>query len=67
METFATSLGLHLRPGLDTAHAAAILQVYCLPEVYDVLVRQSGWAADDYQVWLLRNLKRELMGDKFIF
>ena len=61
METFALSLEPHLRPGLDTARAAAILQALCLPEVFNELVRHSGWPADAYQAWLSQALKRELL------
>jgi AcrR family transcriptional regulator len=61
METFALSMEPHLPPGLDVTRAAAILQALCLPEVYNQLVRQSGWPADAYQAWLLHALKRELL------
>jgi AcrR family transcriptional regulator len=61
METFAKSLEPHLRSGLDTARAAAILQALCLPEVFNELVRHSGWPAEVYQVWLSKTLKRELL------
>jgi AcrR family transcriptional regulator len=61
METFALSLGPHLRAGLDTARAAAILQALCLPEVFNELVRHTGWSAEAYQAWLTQALKRELL------
>jgi len=61
METFAANLAPHLRPGLDAAGAAAILQALCLAEVFNQLVRQSGWSADAYQAWLAQALKRELL------
>jgi AcrR family transcriptional regulator len=61
LQTFAKSLEPHLRPGLDAAHAAAILQSLCMPEVFDELVRHSGWSVDEYQAWLLQILKRELL------
>jgi AcrR family transcriptional regulator len=63
METFALSLEPHLRPSLDTAHATAILQALCLPEVFNQLVRHSGWPAEVYEAWLLQTLKRELLGE----
>ena len=63
METFAKSLEPHLRPGLDVDHAAAILQALCLPEVFNVLVLQSGWSAEAYQSWLSQTLKHELLED----
>ncbi len=58
METFALSLKQHLRPGMDTARAAAIIQALCLPEVFFQLVQHSGWSAESYQVWLAQILKR---------
>ena len=30
-------------------------------EVYDKLVRYSDWSPDEYQGWLARNLKRQLL------
>jgi len=62
LTNFAKSLEPHLRTGLDLAHAAAILHALCLPQVYDDLVRRSGWTAEEYQDWLLRTLKHELLG-----
>lgn len=61
LQTFAKSLEPHLRPGLDAAHAASILQALCLPEIFDQLVRRSGWSVDEYQVWLTQTLKREML------
>ncbi len=61
MQNFARSLEPSLRQGLDASHAAAVLQALCLPEVFDELVRRSGWTADDYQGWLEKALKRELL------
>ena len=61
LETFALSLAPHLRNGLDPPHAAAILQALCLPEVFNELVRHSGWSAEAYQTWLSQTLKRELL------
>lgn len=61
LETFASGLAPHLRPGLDMTRATAILQALCLPQVFDELVRRSGWTADEYQAWLAQALKRELL------
>jgi len=61
MQNFALSLEPHLRPGLDAAHAASILQALCLPEVFDELVRRSGWTADEYRDWLVQSMKREIL------
>lgn len=62
LTNFANKLEPHLHPGLDTAHAAAILHALCLPEIYDDLVNHSGWSDDEYQDWLLRTLAHELLG-----
>jgi AcrR family transcriptional regulator len=61
LQGFAKNLEQHLPPDLDTAHAAAILQALCMPEVFDELVRRSGWSADEYQVWLAKILKHEML------
>jgi AcrR family transcriptional regulator len=61
MQTFAKSLEPYLRESLDVAHAASILQALCRSEVYDELVRHSGWSVDEYQTWLLEIFKRELL------
>jgi AcrR family transcriptional regulator len=62
LQSFAANLKPHLRSDLDVDHAASILQAMCLPEVFDELVRHSGWSADEYQIWLARTLKREMLG-----
>jgi AcrR family transcriptional regulator len=61
MQNFAKNLAPHLRHGLDAARAADILQALCMPEVFDELVRHSGWTADEYQDWLVQVLKHELL------
>jgi AcrR family transcriptional regulator len=61
LHSFAKSLEAHLREGLDSTHAAAILQALCMPEVFDELVRRSGWSADEYQAWLAKILKYEIL------
>jgi hypothetical protein len=62
LQTFARNLESHLKNGLDAARAAAILQALCMPEVFDELVRHSGWSADEYQAWFGRILRHELLG-----
>jgi AcrR family transcriptional regulator len=64
MQNFAKSLEPDLRAGLDATHAASILQALCLPEVYNELVRHSGWSADEYQSWLLETFMHELIQTK---
>ena len=64
MENFALSLEPYLRPGVDTARAAAILEALCLAEVFNALVRHSGWSTEAYEAWLLQILKRELLKEQ---
>ena len=61
MQAFAEGMVPYLRPGLEVPRATAVIQALCLPEVYDDLVRKSGWTADAYQAWLLQALRRELL------
>jgi len=49
------------RPDLDATCAAAILRALCRPEVYQELVEESGWSPDEYESWLAKTLKRELL------
>jgi len=51
-----------LRPGMDVAQAAAIVDALTLPEVYAELVDVQGWAPDAYEGWLAAALTRELLG-----
>ena len=50
-----------LRPGLDVDRAAAILRALCRAEVYRELVDESGWSPDEYEVWLEKTLKEQLL------
>jgi len=61
LQNFSKSLEPHLRPGLDVGHAASILQALCLPEVFDELVRRSGWTVEEYTKWLAQAMKREIL------
>jgi AcrR family transcriptional regulator len=61
LQSLARDLETHLRPGLDARHAASILQALCLPEVYDELVRRSGWSVEEYQRWLSETLKGSIL------
>ena len=61
LQGFTKSLEPHLRLGLDATHAASILQALCLPEIFDELVRRSGWSADEYQTWLAKTLKDTIL------
>jgi AcrR family transcriptional regulator len=61
LDGFTLSLQSHLRPSLDIPRASAILRSLCLPEVYEELVKRSGWSSTEYQEWLASVLKRELL------
>jgi TetR/AcrR family transcriptional regulator, regulator of autoinduction and epiphytic fitness len=61
LRDFAHSLEAYLRPGLDVSHAATILQVLCMPEVFDELVRRSGWSTDEYEAWLFQTLENAIL------
>ena len=41
-----------LPPGLTRARATDIVWALTAPELFDRLVRQRGWSADDYERWL---------------
>jgi AcrR family transcriptional regulator len=61
LQNFAKNLEPHLQNGLDVGHAASILQALCLPEVFDELVRHSGWSVEEYQNWLVKTIKGQLL------
>lgn len=61
LAAFVSDLMPHLRKDLDETHAAAILYALCMPELYDELVNHDHWSADEYQAWLSKALKSELL------
>lgn len=61
LQNFAKSLEPDLKRGLDANHAATIMQALCLPEVFNELVRHSGWSTEEYQSWLEQAMMRELL------
>lgn len=48
------------RARLDRERAAALLWTYTSRELYQKLVRESGWTPDDYQAWLEQTLRETL-------
>lgn len=50
-----------LRPDLDAGRAAAILRALCRAEVYRELVDESGWTPEEYEAWLAKALKGQLL------
>jgi hypothetical protein len=61
LEAFTHSLEPYLQPGLEFPRAAAILRALCQAEIYEELVKRSGWTPEAYQDWLAAALKRELL------
>ena len=57
----ARSLEAELATGIDTAHAAAILDALTLAEVYSELTDIASWTADKYEAWLGQCLKDQLL------
>jgi AcrR family transcriptional regulator len=57
----ARSLEAQLTSGIDSAHASTILDALTLPEVYAELTDIGGWSADDYEEWLAKCLKGQLL------
>ena len=50
--------------GVDLAHATAVIDALTLPEVYAELTSIQGWSADEFQAWLARCLKNQLLGGR---
>jgi AcrR family transcriptional regulator len=57
----AQSMEGQLAPGIDVAHATAVIDALTLPEVYAEFIDVGGWNADDFEVWLSRCLKTQLL------
>jgi hypothetical protein len=54
------SRGKHPRPGLSAQRAADITWALTGPELYSLLVLQSGWNSATYEQWLIETLHRQL-------
>lgn len=50
-----------LRPGLNERDAADIIHALASPEVYGLLVLDSGWSDDRYETWLTGVLGQQLL------
>jgi AcrR family transcriptional regulator len=46
---------------VDAARATAILDALTVPDVYRELVEINGWTPDDYEAWLARTLRQQLL------
>lgn len=57
IKRLAQSFGSHV----DPAQATAMLDALTLPEVYRELVEIVGWTADEYEAWLAKTLRQQLL------
>lgn len=51
-----------LRSGLTQAKAADVTYAVMSPEVFRILTVERGWDEDEYEVWLARTLRSQLLG-----
>jgi TetR/AcrR family transcriptional regulator, regulator of cefoperazone and chloramphenicol sensitivity len=60
---FAEALerGGHLRSGLDASRATDIMWALASEDPYQRLVVERGWSHDEFETWLGKALKRELL------
>lgn len=50
-----------LLPSLTQAEAVDIVYTVMSPEVYRILTVERGWSEDDYEAWLARTLRAQLL------
>jgi AcrR family transcriptional regulator len=53
-----------LRPELDASSGTDILWALSGPDTFRLMVRERGWATEDYRDWLAAVLERELLADQ---
>jgi AcrR family transcriptional regulator len=51
-----------LRDGLSIEEAIDRFMTLCSPELYLLLIRESGWSGDQYEAWLVETLAFTLFG-----
>lgn len=51
-----------LRPGLQEKTAADIVWAMLSPELFRLLVVESGWSGEEYESWLVTELTAQLLG-----
>ena len=61
IDRLARTLEGQLAPGIDLAHATAIIDALTLPEVYAELTDVAHWDADEFEGWLARSLRNQLL------
>ena len=64
MERFIDSLAPSLAPGLSTRLATDLLWTFSNEELYRELVLERGWSADQFQAWLARTLRDQLLSSR---
>ena len=62
IDRLARTLEGQLAPGIDVAHASAVIDALTLPEVYAELTDVGHWDADAFEEWLAQSLKSQLLG-----
>jgi AcrR family transcriptional regulator len=61
IDRLAKTLEGQLAPKIDVAYASAVIDALTLPEVYTELTDVAHWDADDFEVWLARSLRNQLL------
>jgi AcrR family transcriptional regulator len=61
IDRLAGTLEGQLAPGIDVAHASAIIDALTLPELYAELTEVAHWDADEFEEWLARSLRNQLL------
>jgi AcrR family transcriptional regulator len=61
IDRFARTLEGQLAAGIDVAYASAVIDALTLPEVYAELTDVGRWDADEFEEWLARSLKNQLL------
>ena len=59
----AQSMEGKLAPGADVRHVTAVIDALTLPEVYAELTEIGGWSADEFEGWLAKCLKDQLLSN----
>jgi AcrR family transcriptional regulator len=61
LDQFIQSSASLLHPSLTVERAAARVRALTRHEVYQELVIESGWSADEYEHWLAQTLQQQLL------
>ena len=62
MQKFIQSIAPILQPDLKIDQATAIYLALTRAEVYQELVDMAGWSPEEYEAWLFKTLKQQLLG-----